>query len=113
MHTFYNIDTISIQKKKKIINEALSVCYEWHVDKLDCSESFRRQRIEMSFENIVLKLKNSSHFTIIHRRNIYDGEYGEIGFCQMEKGITYFLWIFITISELEKLTKKHKLDGKI
>lgn len=113
MHTFYNIESISIQKKKKIINEAFSANFDWHVDKLDCSESWRRQRIEMSFEDIMLKLKAKSHFTVIHRRNIHDGEYGEIGFCQVEKEVTYFLWIFITINELEKIIKKYKLNERV
>mgnify|MGYP000060581810 CR=1 FL=1 len=113
MHTFYNIDSISIQKKKKIINEAIYNCYEWHVDKLDCSKSFMRQQIKMSFEDIMLKLKTKSHFQVIHRRNLYDGEYGEIGFCQEEKGVTYFLWIFVTLEELEKLTKKYKLNERV
>ncbi len=112
MHTFYNTQSISIQKKKKIINDALSVNTDWYVDKLDCNESFRRQRIEMSFEDIMLKLKTKSHFQVIHRRNLYDGEYGEIGFCQEEKRVTYFLWIFVTLKELEKIVTKYKLEIK-
>lgn len=112
MHAFYNIESISIQKKKKIINEAIYNCYEWYVDKLDCSKSFMRQRIEMPFEDIMFKFKTKSHFQIIHRRDNYDGEYGEIGFCQEEKGVTYFLWIFVTLRELEKIITKYKLEIK-
>jgi hypothetical protein len=108
MHIFYDIDKLSVQKRKKIINDAFSLKFDWHVDKLDCNESFRRQRIEMSFDDIMIKFKGNCHFTVIHRKNIHDGEYGEVGFCTKDM-VTYFLWIFITLKELENLIIKYKL----
>ena len=46
---FYNVHTISFAKRKKLINEAFQLSSHWNVDKLDCSISFSRQRIEMTF----------------------------------------------------------------
>lgn len=111
---FYGVQTLSLNDKIDIINYSKDKSYEWWVDKLDCSESWARQRIDMSFEEVMLKFSNSCHFTIIHRKG-YKNDSDlwrwkvEVGFSTMGGGVDYFLWIHMEETELSKLIEKFKL----
>ena len=110
---FYKTNNLSLKKKIAIINDAKKVSIDWWVDILDCSKSSMRQRIEMSYEDIMKKFNNSCHFVIIHRMHNFfgingDKEIGEICFSTL-KIIDYFLWINISIENLQKIIKKNKL----
>ena len=79
--------------------KAKDLCFKWWVDKLDCSESFLRQIIEMPFEEIMNKLDDRSHFSVIYRKN-FNEDYLEVGFRTLSytnivEQIDYFLWILI------------------
>jgi hypothetical protein len=121
---FYKVDKLSLSKKIEIMNYAKSICFKWWVDKLDCSVSISRQKIDMSFDEIIEKFTNKCHFVIIHRRgdtkwkdkdkdNLYDEWCGEIGFCTMGLGIDYYLWIYITEEQLENLINKFNLEPNL
>ena len=110
MHVFYDIEKLKLADRKKIINDAFAVNDTWRVDELDCSKSWRRQPIEMSFEDIMKKFDKSCHFTVIHRKD-FSEEYGEVGFCTMSDP-SYFLWIYLPIPELDKLVFKYSLQIK-
>ena len=110
---FYKTNKLSLKKKIAIINDAKKVSMDWWVDILDCSKSFRRQRFEMSYEDVMEKFNNSCHFVIIHRMHSMHGisgddENGEIAFSTL-KAIDYFLWVNISIENLQKIIKKYKL----
>jgi hypothetical protein len=108
MHVFYDIQKLKLADRKKVINDAFAVNDSWRVDELDCSKSWRRQQIEMSFEDIMKKFDKSCHFTIIHRKDITGDEYGEIGFCT--KGDpNLFLWIYTSVADLETIIASYKL----
>ncbi len=107
---FYKADRLSIETRVDIINHAFVVKNNWHVDKLDCSVSWARQRIKMSFAEIMKKFGKGCHFVIIHRFDSIDGEYGEVGFSTMSGKESYYLWIFLTVVELDKLVKQYKLQ---
>lgn len=66
--SFYNTNHLSVDEKKKLLYEAKEKSYDWHVDKLDCKESFNRKSIEMEFEEVIEKMSSKSHFVFIHRR---------------------------------------------
>lgn len=59
---FYNTQSLSLTEKVAIIEDAFALKTEWWVDILDCSVSWARQRIEMSFEDILLKFHSKAHF---------------------------------------------------
>lgn len=108
---FYRTNHLSVLEKKQLCKEAREKCLKWWVDKLDCSESFARQKIEMPFTNILKKLKRGSHFVFIIRNMnfVYDkDQFLEIGFRTMT-GIDYFLWIHCDIKNLDYFQKKYKL----
>ena len=45
-------DSNSIKNQKAMLQKAHSICERWWFDKLDCSESFARQRVkDISFED--------------------------------------------------------------
>lgn len=104
MHKLYNVRKLSLKDKYDICYRAKELCDKWWVDILDCNESFCRQKIEMSFEDIMAKLTPKCHFSIIHRNNSME-DYLEIGFSTMNQGPDYFLWINLDIKYLEEFTK--------
>jgi hypothetical protein len=110
MHVFYDIQKLKIADRKKIISDAFAVNDTWRVDELDCSKSWRRQPIEMSFEDIMKKFDKSCHFTVIHRKD-FSEEYGEVGFCTMSDP-SYFLWIYTSLANLETIIANHNLKVK-
>ena len=106
---FYDTDDLSPLDKIKIIQNAFDVKSEWRVDKLDCSKSFARQKIEMSFPDIMEKFNNNAHFVVIHRKGFSSEEHiGEVAFRTMSE-IEYFLWIYLSVSQLNKIIEKYKL----
>jgi hypothetical protein len=118
-HLFYDRDRLSLKKKKEIINWAIERSYEWWVDKLDCSESFSRQKIDMSLDEIISKLDKKCHFVIIHRRGFaprspddkYRRWYLEVGFTTMTP-ISYYLWIKCDESFVPKIIEEFDLKLK-
>lgn len=109
-HIFYKHSHLDTEQKIELMHYAKEQSYEWWVDILDCNVSFARQRIEMSFEDILSKFDNSCHFVIIHRKGfISDNFYVEIGFSTMVKAPDYFLWIHLKEEKLSKLIEKYKL----
>lgn len=106
---FYKISDLSLIDKSEIIHYAKRKATDWWVDKLDCAESWSRQKVEMSFSDIMQKFTNKCHFTVIHRRG-YEKK-GEIGFSTMGLGIEYYLWINISEEDLDELVEKFELEA--
>jgi hypothetical protein len=105
-HIFYSTDQLTLEEKTAILTEAHQTCYKWHVDILDCKKSFSRQPIELSFQEIMSKLNEKSHFVIINRKAVpYDGDYLEIGFSSGGDP-DYLLWLFLSENHLKKLIQR-------
>lgn len=107
---FYNIRHLTLSEKVMILNEAYTLRERWWVDILDCNISFARQKIEMSFEDIILKFYEKAHFVVIHRKSFE--HYGEIGFCTL-KSPEYFLWINLSVEKLQYIVSKFDLKPMI
>jgi len=113
---FYDVSKLTLQDKISILQDAKDKCISWNVDILDCNKSWARQYIDMSWEDIVKKLDDSSHFVIIHRRGYvewkkFPDRYRwclEIGFSTYHSP-SYFLWIYINEDELYWFINKYKL----
>lgn len=108
---FYRVDDLSLEDKIKIIDKAKELSFKWNVDVLDCAVSWGRQRIDMSYDNIMKKFNDSCHFVVIHRRGYEDWKdkehfdnrwCGEIGFSTMT-GVSNYLWVWLSEENLENL----------
>jgi hypothetical protein len=107
---FYNIRHLTLSEKEMILNEAYTLRERWWVDILDCNISFARQKVEMSYNDIMLKFQEKSHFVVIHRKCFEN--YGEIGFCTL-KSPEYFLWINLAEEKLQYIVSKFDLKPMI
>jgi hypothetical protein len=97
-HKFYKLKKLTLKDKIEILKKAKDRCNRWWTDKLDCRESWRRISIDMSFEDILGKLKGDCHFSIIYRDK--PENYLEIAFSTLEKEVDYFLWIILDMKHL-------------
>jgi hypothetical protein len=109
---FYNTRELSTDKKAAILKDCMEVSYEWWVDKLDCSESMSRRKIDYSFEKILEKLNESAHIVVIDRGQWGDfdnKEHFEIGFRSMETPVDYFLFIEVESEKMPPILNKYHL----
>ena len=67
----------------------------------NCLSQQRYLEKEVTMDHNTMFLKKDMH----KLSGIVYNEYGEIGFCQEEKRVTYFLWIFVTLKEVEKIIR--------
>ena len=106
---FYTISDLPIEKIIELLKEAKEMSFEWWVDILDINNSFARQRIDMSFDDVVKRIDNSTHFVFIHRKGYPDWEhYLEIGFRTMEAN-DHFLFIHVNEEKLKCFVNKYTL----
>jgi len=123
---FYDVNELSLNKKVKIIKDAFAQNYKWWVDILDCSVSWARQNIDLTFEEIMDKFSDKAHFVIIHRKGFHHDrgfpdpgdKHGlrrwhlEVGF-RSHANIAepdYYLWIYVSEDKVEKFVKKYDLQ---
>ena len=106
---FYDNAHLSNKQKIELFYDAKEQSYEWWVDILDCNVSVARQRIEMSFDEILDKFSDGSHFVFIHQRGYKNwGYHIETGFRTMES-IDHFLFIHLKEDKLGYFVEKFKL----
>jgi hypothetical protein len=118
---FYNTWGLTLDQKTEILKDALDRSSDWHVDVLDARKSWARQKIEISFDDILKKLDDDCHFVFIHRKGFLGasgkplpGEYQlEIGFATMRGEPSYFLFIHCIEEELSGFITKYHLEKQI
>ena len=110
MDTFYHTGNLTLEQRIQFIKDCKEICYNCWGDILDCSVSFRKQRIEMSFEEIIAKLNMKCHFVCIDRHHPdWNGkQHFEIGFCTFIDP-EYFLFIHIEDEKMPPLLDKYDL----
>jgi len=117
--THYNTSNLTLLDKINICILTQSKCYDWRVDLLK-SGSFAREKVEMDFVEILNKLGEKDHFTIIHRKgynswkdnDFFDNKWClEVGFTTFESP-AYYLWIYCKESFVDELVEKFKLEKK-
>lgn len=108
-HEFYETTGLSLEEKINLLNDSFKLNRKWWVDELDVSKSYSRQKIEMSYDDILGYFNNSCHFVVI-QRNGYDDPYGEIGFSTLGRDPEYFLWLILELDDLYDITNKYKLE---
>ena len=110
---FYNLKSLTKRQLKSFYKDAINLAYDVHIDILDCNSSFRRQRsTDKTVGEMIENCNAEFHNVCINRSIQYNTElYGEIGYCQLTSP-DYFLYIFVTLDNLEKLVLKYKLEMK-
>ena len=104
---FYDTSKLSRYEQEEKLHKAYSICERWWFDKLDCKESFARQRVEnISFEDAMDHFTESAFMFVIYRQQIIpmDEPYLEVGFRSMESPIDYFLWIIVPLERANEIT---------
>lgn len=106
MSMFFNIRDLSLTDKQDLLNQAYEKSSSFWVDHLDCSKSWRRVKVDMTYEEVLTKLESSSHFTVILRNNPLGEVYGEVGFVSND---SYYLWIILPEDKFMELVSDWKL----
>lgn len=106
MSMFFNIHELSLKEKKELLNQAYEKSSSFWVDHLDCSKSWSRVKVDMTYEEVVKKLEHSSHFTVILRKNPMGEVYGEVGFVSND---SYYLWIILPEDKFMELVSDWNL----
>jgi len=104
-HKFYDIKKINMIE---LFKDAKNKAFEVRVDILDCTKSMARQKIDMSFNEVIRMYNNKCHTVFIHRKEHWREEYIETGFSTMNSP-SYFLWINMNINHLDFFIKKYDL----
>ncbi len=106
---FYNTDKLTHSEQEKLLRKAYSICDKWWFDKLDCRESFARQRVEeISFEEAMTHFVKGAKMVVIQRQHMLyceDKPYLEVGFCSMQSPVDYFLWIIVDLKHKHEFIK--------
>jgi hypothetical protein len=104
--TFYDTSELSHDAQAAILRKAQSISERWWFDKLDCSESYARQRVEgVSFEDAMEHFVEGALLRVIHRRPVIllDEPHLEVVFRSMKNPVDYFLWIVIPLNRASEI----------
>ena len=112
---FYKTNSLGIDEKKAMLRDCMEISYAWWADRLDCSVSYARQKYECSFEEILERLKEGSHFVVINRGTWGDvrfeeTEHFEIAFRTLELPVDYFLFIEVESEKMPPILEKYRLS---
>ena len=107
---FYDTQGLPLEQKRAILEDCKEICFRWWTDKLDCSVSWARQSIDMTFEEIMGKFDDKAHFVVIDRDfyPIDEKKHFEIGFRAMS-GIDYFLFLWVKDEKMPTIIEKYNL----
>jgi hypothetical protein len=111
---FYNTDKLSVDEKVSMFRDCMAISYKWWADKLDCSESFARQQIDCSFDEILKRLDEETYVVVINRGiwgDFDNKEHFEVGFRTM-KTPDYFLFIEVESEKMPPILAKYRLEPK-
>jgi len=111
MDIFYKINDLPLQEKKNLMTECKEICFNYWIDKLDCNESFARQKANMTFDEVMEKCDKKTHFVFIDREYypIDEKKHFEVGFRTMST-IDYFLFMWIEDDAIQNIIKKYNLE---
>jgi len=108
---FYSLSNLDKRQLKRFFKDAVSLAYDVHIDKLDCNVSWSRERTtEKTIGEMIDNCSPTYHNVCIDRSVQYEGEGGEVGYTIITDN--YFLYIFLTVENLNKLVTKYNLEMK-
>ena len=111
---FYSLAKLDNDKLRDFFIDAIELSYDSHIDILDCSQSFRRQQCTTKTMKEMIENANTKHHNVCIDRSVQNdmSSYGEIGYCTITKEPDYFLYIFVTLENLQILVDKYNLMMK-
>lgn len=104
MSTHFKTQPLTFEQRRDILLRAKEKCRHWWADILDCRKSWFREKIDMSFDDIMAKYTREAHFSIIHR-NLLPEDFLEIGFRTAGPSPDYFLWIVLDPKHIPEFTE--------
>ena len=114
MDIFYNTQELTLAQKIALIKDCMEICFNWWADKLYCSVSLARQRIDFTFEEIMAKFNDDAHFVVVDRNYhlLDEKKHFEIVFRTMTC-IDYFLWIQVEDEKMPMIIEKYNLKPMV
>ena len=88
----YEINHLTLEQRKELLSFSKEKCSSWWVDEIDISKSAHRQKIDMSYEDIMSKFDMTSYLTVISREPYAEDPYLEVCFSTAGE-TTQFLWM--------------------
>ncbi len=109
---FYDLKVLTKEQLTEFFTDAVELSYDSHIDKLDVSKSWARQRTaDKTLAEMINGCSPDYHNVCIDRSvQNASSDYGEIGY-NIISG-KYFLYIFVTLDNLNKLIDKYKLQER-
>lgn len=112
MDVFYDLSKLEKSLLMTLFNDAFKKSSSWHYDILDCKKSLARQKMDVTFEQVIDKFVETPmgklHVVFIHRKH-FNEQHIETGFSTFCSP-SYFLFINVPISELGYFVKKYRLN---
>lgn len=111
---FYDLTKFQSRNKlREFFKTAIMLSYDTHVEELDAIKSMRRQNCTTKTILQMLNGVHLAHHNVCVDRSVQHkvSNYGEIGYCTMSDP-SYFLYIFVTLENLQYLVDKYKLEMK-
>ena len=105
----YNTREISLDQKRRLLEEARKLSYNIWVDILDCKKNFARERIDMVWDEIMAKFNGECFFTVILRPNLGEPAHLEVCFRTMSTP-DYFLWVLVDTKKAKAIVKRWNLQ---
>jgi hypothetical protein len=109
---FYKTSEMNLDEKTTMLRDCMEVSYKWWADKLDCSISASRQRIDCAFDSILGRIDEDAHVVVIDRGRWGDfdnKEHFEVGFRSMKMPVDYFLFIDVESEKMQPILNKYHL----
>lgn len=109
---FFSTKGLTRLEMIEICRKAHAMSTSWRVDTKDVHKSWARQPApHISFEQSLDYIYKDCHFTVVHRTLPFDGEahkdFGEVGFCTMNREEDIFLWIYMTLDSFYQIIKEY------
>jgi hypothetical protein len=105
---YHGVGQLSLEQKRALFEAAKASSSRWWADILDCSKSFARQRIELTWEEALGKLDQESMVSVIARVDAPFKPHLEVSYRAMTTP-DYFLWVLVPKAKAAAILKKFKL----
>ena len=106
MNKQFDTNDLPSDRIREIIHRAKKLCTNWQVEILDCTKSFARQKIDMSFEEFMeTKFRDEKRFFTVIHRNGFGEDHLEVCFSTMGLGPDYFLYLTVDPGKAAELMR--------
>jgi hypothetical protein len=110
---FYELNFKTNDELKQFFKDSIDLCFEFRIDIKN--ESYIREKavgltLSYMLDNTNLKNLNVCVDRVVYNEGkIYDNQLGEIGYCTFDRDRDIFLWIYLSVENLNLLVEQYKL----